>query len=353
MKRILLIKLRYLGDVVLSTPILPVLRKNFPEAKITFLVNPGTASLLQGNPYLDEIWVLPHQSWWKQGRFIRRLRKSKFDAVIDLTDADRSAFLSFMSGAPSRIGYNWEHRWRAKFYTYRVPAIYGAMHMVEYHQQALAGLGISEAAGDPEIYVDPDQLQRDDGIFNDWSIKDQPLVLLHPTARYVFKAWPLERFAALADWLGEQGMGVALIGSQREILIGQQIENLTKHKPVNLMGKTRIPQLTSLMKRSLMLIGNDGGPMHMAAAVGCQVLGLFGPTDPAVWGPRGSNVQVIYKGLDCRKCFYLGCSRSEENCMRQISVEEVCQAAQSLLPVLTEAGGGGYVCEQSGVKSLR
>ena len=339
MKRILLIKLRYLGDVVLSTPLLPLLRKHFPEANITFLVNPGTAGVLQDNPYLDEVWVMPRQSsWWQQLKFIRRLRGAKFDAVVDLTDGDRSAFLSCMTGAPTRIGYNREHRWRGKFYTYVVPASYGAMHMVDYHQQALVGLGIKESVGSPEVSVDPGLLDGDDEKCVEFPPKGQPLVLLHPTARYVFKAWPLERFASVADWLSGQGMGVALIGSQRERPIGQQIVNLAKHKPVNLMGKTRLSQLTALMKRSLLFIGNDGGPMHMAAAVGCQVLGLFGPTDPAVWGPRGEKVKVIYKGIDCEECFHPGCSRGEESCMRQITVEEVCQAAQSMLPSLTDAG---------------
>ena len=90
-KRILVIKLRYLGDVVLSTPVLPLLRKHFPEAKMTFLVNQGTAAVLQDNPYLDEVWVLPRKPWWKQLKFIQHVRKAKFDTVIDLTDGDRSA----------------------------------------------------------------------------------------------------------------------------------------------------------------------------------------------------------------------------------------------------------------------
>ena len=332
-KRILLIKLRYLGDVVLSTPVLPLLRKQFPEAKMTFLVNPGTAAVLQDNPYLEEVWVLPRQSWWQQLRFIQHVRDAKFDMVIDLTDGDRSAFLSWVTGARVRLGYNRDRRWRGKFYSHVLPSAYGSMHMVEYHQQAIAGLGIHESVGEPEVYIHSEVREQDEEEFGDFSAKGQPLVLLHPIARYVFKAWPLERFAAVADWLSGQGIRVALIGSQGEMLIGQQIMNLTKHKPVNLMGKTRLSQLIALMRRSLLLIGNDGGPIHIASAVGCPVLGLFGPTDPAVWGPRGSNVKVIYKGLDCRECFYPGCSRGEESCMRQISVEEVCQAAQSMLPV--------------------
>ena len=335
MNRILLIKLRYLGDVVLSTPVLPLIRHQFPDAKVTFLVNQETVGVLQGNPYLDEIWSLSRQTCWQQLSFICRMRKMKFDAVIDLTDGDRSAFLSFMTGASVRIGYNREHRWRGKFYTYLVPATYGSMHMVDYHQQALIGLGINWAVGEPEIHVNSDLPQENQQIFFNFSEKNQPLVLLHPTARYVFKAWPLERFAEIVNWLSEQGFRVALIGSQEERLIGQQIMNLSKHKPANLMGNTTLPQLTALMKQSQLLIGNDGGPLHIAAAVGCPVLGLFGPTDPAVWGPRGSKVKVIYKGVNCEECFYPGCTRGEESCMRQISVEEVCQAAQSMLSLST------------------
>ncbi len=85
------------------------------------------------------------------------------------------------------------------------------------------------------------------------------------------------------------------------------------------------------MKRAAMFVGNDGGPMHLAAVVGCPVLGLFGPTNPAVWGPRGEKAEVIYKGLDCRECFHPGCTREEESCMKQISVDEVYSAVLELL----------------------
>ena len=336
MKNLLLIKLRYLGDVVLCTPMLPLLRKRFPDTKITFLVNPGTGEVLEGNPYLDAVWEMPRQSWWEKLNFIQRVRGAHFDAVIDLTDGDRSAFLSWVSGASMRIGYNRDRRWRGKFYSQVLSSAYGSMHMVDYHQQAITALGISESIGSPEIYIPVKRTQQDEPL-NDLPVNGQPLVLLHPTARYSIKAWPLERFAAVADWFSEQGFSVALIGSQQEIQIGQQIVNLSKKKPMNLMGQTRLSQLSALMKRSHLLVGNDGGPMHIAAAVGCPVLGLFGPTNPAVWGPRGSHVKVIYKGLNCEECFYPGCSRGEESCMRQISVEEVCQVAKSMLPVLRES----------------
>ena len=306
---------------------------------MTFLVNPGTAEVLQDNPYLDEVWVLPRESWWQQLKFIQKMRTAQFDTVIDLTDGDRSAFLAWITGASVRLGFNRDGRWRGKFYSQVLPSAYGSRHMVEYHQQALAALDIAESVGEPEVYSHSEDRLHDDEVLRTFSATDELLVLLHPTARYDFKAWPLERFATVTDWLRERGIRVALIGSQQELLIGQQILNLAKHKPVNLMGSTSLSQLATLMRRSHLLISNDGGPMHMAAAVGCPVLALFGPTDPAVWGPRGSKVRVIYKGVNCDACFYAGCSRGEESCMRQISVEEVCQAAQSLLPDVIESGG--------------
>jgi len=333
MNRILLIKLRYIGDVVLCTPLLPLIRKHFPDAKLTFLVNPGTEGVLCGNPYLDEVMIVPRQGWMKQWAFIRGLRKRGFDVVLDLTDADRSALLSWWSGASVRIGYNREKRWRGTCYTHVRPSTYGSMHMVDYHAQALVPLGIVEAVGLPELFVGEEERQKSERLLVGLPSATQFLVLLHPTARYELKAWPLERFAALADWLVGQGAQVAIIGSQQEWLIGQQIVNVARKKLVNLMGQTPIPELAGLMKRSGLLIANDGGPLHIAAAVGCPAIGLFGPSDPAVWGPRGHTSRVIYKGVDCEECFYPGCSRGEESCMRQISVEEVCQAAQAFLPV--------------------
>jgi predicted lipopolysaccharide heptosyltransferase III len=324
-------KLRYIGDVVLSTPLLPLLRKRFPEASLTVLVNPGTESVLLGNPHLEEILVIPRAGWGSQLGFLQKLRQARFDGVVDLTDGDRSAFLAYWTGAGVRLGFNRENRWRGKLYTRVLPSNYGSMHMVDYHAQALTGLGISDPVGEPEVYLRQKDQEQGDQILTSLRIGHTPLVLLSPSARYTFKAWPLERFAALADWLADQGTVVALIGHQEEVLLGQQIINLTKCKPRNLMGQTRLLQLAALMKRSALFVGNDGGPMHIAAAVGCPVLGLFGPTDPHVWGPRGKKVSVIYKGLDCGECFHPGCLRGEECCMRQISVEEVCKAAGSLL----------------------
>lgn len=331
LKRILLIKLRYIGDVVLATPLLPLLAQQFPSATLTFLVNPGTEEVLHGNPFLHRVMVLPRKGWKDQMAFYRLLRKERFDGVLDLTDGDRSALLSMVSGAPLRIGYNRDRRWRGKLYTHVLPSAYGSMHMIDYHAEVLSFLGISEPVGQPEVYLRSEDEEAAGRLRQKVSPDGRPLVLLHPSARYVFKAWPVERFAALADRLQELGMVVAIVGHQREYDLGRRLVDLSRSKPANIMGMTQVSQLAGMMKSSALFIGNDGGPMHMAAAVGCPVLGLFGPSDPRIWGPRGRHVSVIYKGLDCRECFYPGCRRGEESCMKLITVEEVFENAKALL----------------------
>lgn len=331
LKRILLIKLRYIGDVVLSTPLLPMLAKWYPSASLTFLVNRGTEGVLQGNPYLREVLVLPREKLTRQIAFIRTLRRAKFDGVLDLTDGDRSAFLSLMTGASLRVGYNREGRLRGKCYTHVVSSDYGSMHMVDYHAQALRFLGISEPVEDPKLFLRPPDEEYGQQFLRSLAPNGAPLVLLSPSARYWFKAWAPSRFAALADRLASVGVVVALIGNRREYQLGQHILDLSQSHPLNLMGKTSLTQLAGLMKHSALFIGNDGGPMHMAGAVGCPVLGLFGPTDPSVWGARGEHVSVIYKHLDCQECFYPGCQRGEDSCMGRITLEEVFEKAQAML----------------------
>ncbi len=126
---------------------------------------------------------------------------------------------------------------------------------------------------------------------------------------------------------------MVLVGSSKDREIGDHIQQATRHPPISLIGQTNLLELAALMKRAALFIGNDAGPMHVAAAVGCPVVALFGPSDPKVWGPRGSKATVLYKGLDCRECFYPGCFRGESSCMKLITVDDVINASIPFLPV--------------------
>ncbi|WP_155970510.1 putative lipopolysaccharide heptosyltransferase III [Nitrospira japonica] len=326
-RNILVIKLRYLGDVLLATPTLEALKAAYPSARLTVVVNRGTEAMLAGNPHADEVLPLERGSILSQWRFLRELRRRRFDWVIDLTDADRSAWLSRMTGAPVRIGFNKEDRLRGHCYT-EVVAGDPQSHRVERDLASLAPLHVPVAGRTPRLWLTPEEERRAADVLSRERVEGaKPLVMLQPGARYWFKAWPWERFAALADRLAEQyGYQVLIGGNQQEFELAERICGAVANRPINLAGRADMRTYAAILKRASLFVGNDSGAMHVAAAVGTPVVALFGPSDPKEWGPRGGAVAVLYKGLDCRICFHPTCERGEENCMKLIGIEEVLSA---------------------------
>ncbi len=338
MKTILIIKLRYIGDVILSLPVLKMLREHYPAARLICLVNPGTQDVLTFNPHVDEVLVMARGSFREQFQFLLELRSHHFDCVIDLTDGDRSAFLSWFSGAPRRIGFNREHRWRGMLYSDCIDGeLEDDRHMIFQHAQALRPLGVTSLSFDPIIDVSEEYSITVQTKLETLRLFHQPWVMIHTTARYWFKAWPIERFAILINKLQNKGIPIVLVGHAADQKEASFLQEQAKGPLISLVGETSLLELPGFMKNASLFVGNDTGLMHMAAAVGCPVVALFGPTDPEVWGPRGPKVRTIYKGLDCRACFHPGCSRGEESCMKQISVDEVSSAVLELLhPVMSK-----------------
>lgn len=337
MTNILVIKLRYIGDVLLATPVLRALRDWFPHARLTMAVNEGTEDVLKWNPDLDEVLVVDRGGLVQQIRFLREVRRRRFDCVIDLTDGDRSAMLSRLSGAPVRIGFNEERRWRGLLYTSVAQTRSDVIHRMERDLEAVRILGI-EPKVSPLVLHTSHQDDEDAALLLGeaglGANSPRPLVMLHPGARYWFKAWPAERFATLADRLTDAyGCRVLVGGDANDREMAHAIRARARSAPALLAGHTTLLQFAAVLKRCALFVGNDNGPMHMAAALGTPVIGLFGPSDPSVWGPRGRKVEVLYKGLDCRRCFHPTCTRGDQNCMHLITVDEVFMAAGCLLTV--------------------
>ena len=335
MNNILVIKLRYIGDVLLATPTLRAIKAARPDVRITMMVNRGTEDVLSGNPDVDEVMVLDKGSLGAQSRLIAGLRGRQFDTVIDLTDGDRSAFLTWISGAPVRIGFNDEHRWRGRYYTEVVPPVPAVRHRIDRDLEALKPIHIQADSKDPQLSLTQEEKNRADQLLDQLGIQpSQSFVILQPGARYWFKAWPPERFAELADRLtSRHGCQVLIGGSNQDIDIAQQIQQMATSNPVIMAGRTTIKQFAAVAKKSALFVGSDSGAMHVASAVGTPVVALFGPSNPREWGPRGGPVEILHKEIDCRSCFHPTCIRGEENCMRLIAVHEVVVAAQRLLPV--------------------
>ncbi len=335
-RNILIIKLRHIGDVLLATPVLRGLREAYPDARLTMLVNRGTEGVLAHNPDLNEVLCLEKGSWQAQLTFVHMLKERRFDAVIDLTDGDRSAIISLATRSPVRIGFNAEHRWRGLLYSQVAKPRPMDQHRVEYDLCALRALGLDPKPGLPAVFVS----RAEEQVAEDWLAQAglvsgqgaAPMVWLQPGARYSLKVWPPDRFAQLADRLVDRfGCRILLGGDQREREVAELVARKARCGPIVVAGKFTLLQFAAVVKRCALFIGNDGGAMHIAAAMGTPVVALFGPTYPQRWGPRGGPVQVIYKGLDCRACYHPTCLRGDDSCMQQIGVDEVYGAASRML----------------------
>ena len=206
-------------------------------------------------------------------------------------------------------------------------------HRVDRDVAALKPLGLHASQEPPRLCLTGEDVAHADQLLGRLGVRrDQPIAILQPAARYWFKAWPHERFAELADRLAsDYGYQVLIGGSREDETLAQRIQAAAQSRPISLAGQATLKEFAAIAQRAALFVGNDSGAMHIAAAVSTPMVALFGPSNPEEWGPRGERVKVLYKGLDCRACFHPTCERGELNCMKQLSVEEVCSAAAQLL----------------------
>lgn len=352
-ERILIIKLRYIGDVLLATPVIRNLRLHFPRAHLAMVVNAGTEVVLRHNRCVDEVLAIDRgtvKSWNPIRRFraplghIRWVRARRFDCVVDLTDADRSALIAFASGAPTRVGFRGEGRWRKRLYTHLVTADWGRGHNVEYQLEALRALGLEVHSREPELPIAAeDEVQAAVWLARHGVGEGTPFVACHPGARWWSKQWPVEKWTALADRIQtEDGIPVIFLGGTQESQFLERIRIGMRSPFRGGAEELQLLEMAAVLRRARAFVGNDNGPMHMAVALGTPVVALFGPSDPEVWGPRGTGHHVIHRGLEyCRPCIHPRCVRGEQNCMWKITVEEVAEAVRAQL------GRAASLCDHS------
>jgi predicted lipopolysaccharide heptosyltransferase III len=341
-ERILIIKLRYIGDVLLATPVIRNLRLHFPRAHLAMMVNAGTDAILRHNRCVDEILTLDREhlkSWNPLARleaplrYLRWVRARHFDCVVDLTDADRSALLAYASGARTRVGFIAEGRWRGRLYTHLARAAFLRQHTVDYQLEAVRALGLEIRSRELELPL----ASRGEAAAAAWLARQgvgegAPFLAFHPGARWWFKQWPAEHCAALADRIqAEDGLPVIFLGGtqEQEFLMAVRARMRTQFRGD--AGGLELLEMAAVLRRARAFVGNDNGPMHIAAALGTPVVALFGPSDPQEWGPRGAGHRVIYKEGYCTPCIHPRCVRGEQNCLRVITVDEVAEAVRALI----------------------
>ncbi|HEY7090212.1 MAG TPA: lipopolysaccharide heptosyltransferase I [Tepidisphaeraceae bacterium] len=330
-RRILLIKPSALGDVVHTLPVLNLLRRRWPDANITWLIASAFAGLVEGHPQLSDVITFDRnrlaQSWYNPRaavellRFIRGLRLQPFDLVIDLQGLFRSGTLTALTRAPVRVGFSNARELAHLFYTHHVPIDTMDQHAID------RCLNVTEALGCGREPVEFHFVTGD----GDRSHIDQLLngvgryAVLLPGTNWLTKRWPIDKFASIVQPLRQQlGLSTIVAGGPDVVELAAQIPSA-----VNLAGKTTLRQLVALIERSQLVIANDSGPMHIAAALNKPLVTMFGPTNPLRTGPYRRLESVVRVDIPCSPCYSRKCSHT--SCMRWISSEAVmAESAQQL-----------------------
>jgi heptosyltransferase-3 len=332
-KRILVIKLKQPGDVLVSSPVLAALKEAWPQAGVSYLVPQGTEEMISDHPLLDCLYVAERQgaALSRTLSFLRELRRGRFDLVLELSGGDRGAFYARITGAKERLGFGYGGRafWHRFCLTRLLPAPPLRMHLVEHNLEMVRALGIEPRAPRLQFFWKPEAEGKVRNLLASHSLIPQKFVVMHPGAGWRFKCWTPEGYARVIEVLQKtKNLKVVLTGSKapHEQELVAAILKESRSAPLNFVGRLTLKELGALISQARFFFGVDSAPMHLAAAVGTPALALFGPSGDFNWGPWGEGHLVIKKDWDCLPCGKDGCEGSKvSRCLVELSPEEVLE----------------------------
>ncbi len=339
--KILVRATNWVGDAVMSIPALEAIRGRWPGAEIAVLGRASVADLYRGQGFADRLLVFDHARRHRGAlgleRLASELRRERFGVAVLLQNAFEAAWIAWRAGIPERIGYARDARGFLLTRAVRVPRA-GELpaHESYYYLELLRRAGWLERLGTLEairLRVDVALRERAEDLLRRAGARGGAFrVALAPGAAYgSAKCWLPERYAALADRLIAEGdADVILFGTAAEGGVAQRIALAMRHRPIVLVGETSIGDLPALLSLCHLFIGNDSGAMHVAAAVGLPVVGIFGPTDPAGTAPVTPRFQFVRQPVSCSPCFLRHCP-VDHRCMGRIGVDAVYAAARPWL----------------------
>jgi heptosyltransferase-2 len=337
-EKILIIQTAFLGDVILTTPLIKAVRKKYPRSNISFLLIPQTKELLQNNPYLEEIIVYDKKDKEKGiFGFLKLMRKIKgmvFDLAFVPHRSLRSALLVYLAGIPQRAGFD---RSSGSFlFTKKIKFIQNQSE-IKRNLSLLEEDLFSEKEFLPELFPSTDDFRYVDELLKSWNIQETDrLVGIASGSVWETKRWLPERFGQVAESLiTKLGAKVVLIGGKGDEPLCKQISITVRNKPLVAAGKLTTLQSAALIFRFKVVLSNDTAPMHMAVAMRIPVVAIFGSTVPEFgFAPIGGKDMVIQKEVYCRPCGIHGkrrCPEKHFRCMKEITSEEVFEAVAKRL----------------------
>jgi ADP-heptose:LPS heptosyltransferase len=325
--RILIVLLGAIGDVTRGLPFVTRLRRGYPEAKIAWAVEPIAAPLVHGHPALDEVIVFDRPRWpWSVLPFLRQVRRFRPDLTIDLQSHLKSGVITRWSGAPVRLGF---HRDNSREGNWRLLTDHVGpfAELSSKLKQFLAfgdWLGLPAAPVDFGLALSGEESARVESLLAD---VPRPFIAAFLGSSCESRLWFADRTAAVIDRAARRGIATVLVGGPGDVELAAEVEKLAQARVWNLAGKTSLRDLFGIFRHARAAFGPDSGPMHIAAAVGCRVVSLWGATSAARSAPWQSEELVIEGHADCSPCYRKSCPIGRQ-CMQTIAVERV---AQSLL----------------------
>ena len=330
-EKILVRATNWIGDGVMMTPALGAIRHTFPLAEIVVVANPLVAQLFIPHPYCDRVITYDrkgeHRGVPGFYRFVRQLRAERFDLAILLQKAIEAALLAFLASIPQRIGFSTDSR--RLFLTSSVPLTseIRQKHHSRHYLEMLKAFGITGKNDDLRLVITQAE--------NDYALgllgKGRWLAI-NPGAAYgSAKRWYPEKFADVADALAEEfSLQVVIIGGPGEKQIGRDIVSRMRYRPVNLVGETTVREMMAVIAHCSLIITNDSGPMHVAAALQVPTVAIFGPTDHTTTYPWTARYRVVRQNVECAPCLKRVCP-TDHRCMTEVTSEMVVSAAREII----------------------
>jgi lipopolysaccharide heptosyltransferase II len=354
-KRILVLRMDLIGDLVLSLPVIRLLKRTYPNAEIDLLAIPSSSKVVMSDPNLAEVIAYDPNIWrrpkalfkrqnWHEARALRdRLHARHYDLAVSVF-GPWAAILAVLSGAQRRVGFGRESY--PGFMTDNVPGAHWQsgdhLHEVDYCLKLSQTAGASSITPDdriPQLHVDPQAREEIDEILHQEGIRfDRPIIACHVSSNNgQSKRWPIPYWAKLINWLlSDDGTTVILTGATNDLPVIEAILRRTHKQPINMAGKTSLTQLAALLQHANLLITGDSGPMHIAAAVGTPLIAIHGPTDPVKSGPVSPQATVLRSNIWCSPCYTAkggpaDCRFFTTQCMKNITAEQVLTIIQQKL----------------------
>jgi heptosyltransferase-3 len=354
-KRILVIKMRHHGDVLLTSPLFSNLKKAIPNAHVDAFIYKDTLPMLEGHLAIDD-FLLYDREWKKLSMFkkiakeirlLKRIRSKSYDLVINLTEGDRGAIAALVSGSAYRVGFDIKRSGffgKRAIYTHKVKSCPHPRHTVERQIDVLRRIGIFPSLSERDLFlhVPEDAKRHITHLLEKEGVCQGDYVLIHPVSRWRFKCLSTQQIAQLITALHERGMRMVMSAGPdvQEIAMVEEILKIAPQVPVvNCAGKLTLKELSALIQMAKALICVDSVPLHIASALKTPVVALFGPTSEKNWGPwMHPRARVVAQHFSCRPCYQDGCGGSKmSDCLFSMPKNSILSALDEVLPYIPGA----------------